>query len=191
MLVRRIILLLIALNVAAFIVFEVTRHRSEHPMTAQERAVEVVAAANEEQGVMTAPDTRHLETIASQEEQTGILTDDDVDWLILRMNNPLDSSKPDAAAQAHVSALAIFMDAKHLTPAQKAKILAASVPLLTRPDPNIEGHSSDRIWSSAIIARLGDRSYGPKLIPLLRDPDPLVRAAAIKALSAIGYSVSP
>jgi len=137
-----------------------------------------LAGWNAKDGVMSLQDSYKLYPIGYVATQTGKVFDQDLDWMLSRMQSPPLVDTPGNRTLLHMKVVLRLKDIDAPTAGQEEKIYQADMRLMT------SAASWDRRWGINLAWNLDD----PRALSRIRqlstsDPDPNVRYAATNALA--------
>ncbi len=187
----RILLAINALALCGLLIFNVQRHSHLQMRKQQEQANADAMVRKADQNDKTpAPEKARLRQISDQIQTNKSVTNDQLAFLLD------EAIKPNASGEATVSDLTANISTAYLRrplpQSQKALLYQKLVPVLAIPDATVSSgitltqmHKTD---ACDLLARFDVREAVPQIVPLLDDPNPLVRNYAKAALKKLGYN---
>ena len=158
--------------------FRLRYDRVPSPTAMSAAADQAAGAKFERMGVMPATDLVRMTTIGERTDKTGVMSDDDVDYLIQKIEDP--SLMSTSSGFVHMRAAADFTSIVEYGPGQKEKIIKACIPLI------VSKNQLDERVGLAVAAYQRDPRAVPYAIPLLHSSVQKVRARAAAYLIAVG-----
>jgi len=176
---KRIIVLVIILNVVGWTIFVWCRHAATRVVSDKEMA-QINYTANEFQGagIMSAPDYTRMRLLLNHTELTQSISNDDLSYALRMMSSG--STDP---SEARFQSIMVFDNVSKYEAGQKERIYKAALPLLHSDQP------LDRKSGLVIIFHQRDNRAIPRILPLVTDPDPLISRDAKKFLAVFGYRI--
>lgn len=182
---KRLIRILLIINVVVLLGYFTKLLVAKHNNSIlQKQLLLSVAHGEEASGVMTQQNYLRLTNISQNIEKTGRISDRELDWCIALMQSPMRQTGYNAPL-LRVKVVYPLLQLKYLSSEQKEKLYQAIVPMFNTTNDTQKG--LDRLYATAMVAKLEDKRAIPYLLPLLNDPRPKVRQKAQKALNALGY----
>ncbi len=186
----RILLIINALALCGLLISFVQRHSQQQARQQQERAsVDAMVRKADKQDKTPAPEKVRLRLISNQVQTNKSVTNDQLAFLLD------EAVKPNASGEATVSDLTANISMAYLRrplpQSQKVLLYQKLVPVLAIRDGTVSSgitltqmHKTD---ACDLLAQFDIRQAVPQIMPLLDDPNPMVRYYAKSALKKLGY----
>ncbi len=179
---KQILVILVALNIAAFAIFFGLRWRYQQ----QERNHWLIQARqrNEHAGHLWTDEevVKKYDIEKSIERKQGI-SDADLTWCFLSMDAPMPKAS-DIGFRQHDIMDVLLDGIAQMSDAQKGRMFDRAVAMIKRDEPNDEG-ASNVVFAADAFMRIKDRRALPLLKPYLNDQRLWARGVAQDAISKI------